>query len=99
MKNTFGWARMEILGTMVNLIFFCALLFSLAVHCIQTMAHAEHEQVQPQEPSSLIIFGIIGIIMYFILQISAGGECFMNFKGYFYNKVHLTLVPLVSHCN
>lgn len=78
MKNTFGWARMGILGTIFNVIFFCALLFSLSVHCIQTMVHAEHEQVQPQNPFSLIILGSIGIVMYFALQIAAGGKLSSN---------------------
>lgn len=73
LKNTFGWARLGILGKMVNLIFFSSLLFSLAVGCIQTIAHAGHEQVQPENPSSLIIFGSLGVVMYLVLQMTAGG--------------------------
>lgn len=74
LKNTFGWARLGILGKMVNLIFFSSLLFSLAVACIQTIAHAGHEQVQPENPGSLIIFGSLGIVMYLVLQMTAGGK-------------------------
>lgn len=81
LKNTFGWARMGILGTMINLTFFCALLFSLAVHCIQKMVHADHEELQPANPFLLIIFGSIGIVLYFVLQLAVGGECY-SFRPY-----------------
>lgn len=73
-KNTFGWIRIEILGTLFNLIFFAALLFSILVECIQTLAHAEHEDVIPAYPIVLVICGSAGIFLYTILQVTVGGE-------------------------
>lgn len=76
-KNTFGWIRIEILGTLFNMIFFAALLFSIFVECIQTMAHSGHEQVIPQHPLILVIAGSAGIFLYVILQLTVGGEWFL----------------------
>lgn len=74
LKNTFGWIRIEILGTLFNMIFFAALLFSIFVECIQTMAHSSHEKVIPDHPLILVVSGIAGILLYIILQLTVGGE-------------------------
>ena len=74
LKNTFGWIRIEILGTLFNMIFFAALLFSIFVECIQTMAHSSHENVIPDHPLILVVSGIAGVLLYVILQLTVGGE-------------------------
>lgn len=82
-KNTFGWIRIEILGTLFNLIFFSALLFSILVECIQTLCHSGHEDVIPAYPMILVVSGSAGILLYIILQITVGGMllcCFLRRK-------------------
>lgn len=74
LKNTFGWIRIEILGTLFNLIFFAALLFSIIVECIQTIVHSGHESVIPEYPLILVISGSAGILLYIILQLTVGGK-------------------------
>ena len=74
LKNTFGWVRVEILGTLFNLIFFAALLFSVLVESIQTLCHSGHEDVVPAFPLILVVAGSAGVLLYLILQVTVGGE-------------------------
>lgn len=74
LKNTFGWIRIEILGTLFNLIFFAALLFSIFVECIQTLAHSGHEDVIPVYPLVLVIAGTAALFLYLVLQLTVGGQ-------------------------
>jgi len=73
-KNTFGWIRIEILGTLFNMVLLAALLFSIFVSCIQTMAHSGHENVIPTYPHVLVVAGSTGIVLYLILQLTVGGN-------------------------
>lgn len=86
LKNTFGWARIEILGSLFNMIFFAALCFSLAVECIQTMAHSGHEDVQPSYPIIMVVSGAAGILVHVILYFSVGDlmrkeGCYLSIAG------------------
>ena len=51
-KNTFGWARAEVLGALVNAVFLCALCFSILVESIKRFYSPEtvHE--------ARLIFGV-----------------------------------------
>lgn len=40
-KNTFGWARAEVLGALVNAVFLCALCFSILVESIKRFYNPE----------------------------------------------------------
>lgn len=42
LKNTFGWARIEVLGLLISLLTLGALCFSVLVEAIQTMVHFSH---------------------------------------------------------
>ncbi|EEC13502.1 cation efflux protein/ zinc transporter, putative, partial [Ixodes scapularis] len=61
LKNTFGWARVEVLGTLVNMLFLMALCFAISVAAVQTIVHASHENTEPHYPMLLLCFGIIGL--------------------------------------
>ena len=61
-KNTFGWARIEVLGMLANMTFLVALTFSLLVEGIQQLVHASHEISNPTNYYLLFIFGVIGLI-------------------------------------
>ena len=34
-KNTYGWARAEVVGALINSVFLCALCFSITVEAVQ----------------------------------------------------------------
>ena len=72
LKNTFGWVRVEILGTLFNIIFFSALCFSVAVEGIQTLAHAGHEDVEPSYPMALVVAGLVGMVLHVLVLLVVG---------------------------
>jgi len=58
-KNTFGWARAEVLGALVNSVFLIALCFTIFVEAIQRLTHAHViEQVD-----SMIFVGVAGLVI------------------------------------
>ncbi|XKL66914.1 hypothetical protein PGB90_010334 [Kerria lacca] len=58
-KNTFGWARAEVLGALVNAVFLVALCFSITVEACKRFI--EKEQVH--EPQLIICVGVMGLIV------------------------------------
>ncbi|KAL3201847.1 hypothetical protein MRX96_042762 [Rhipicephalus microplus] len=73
LKNTFGWARVEVLGTLVNMLFLMALCFAISVAAVQTIVHASHENTEPHYPMLLLCFGILGLSVDIICYIVIGG--------------------------
>lgn len=68
------------------MIFFAALCFSLAVECVQTMAHSGHEDVQPSYPLIMVLSGAAGILVHVILYFSVGDlmrkeGCYLSIAG------------------
>ncbi len=55
-RNTFGWARAEVLGALVNSVFLLALCFTIFVEALQRMAKDEHIH----DPDLMLIVGGIG---------------------------------------
>ena len=58
-KNTFGWARAEVLGAMVNAVFLVALCFTIFVEAIQRMVETE----PINDPKLLLIVGCLGLLV------------------------------------
>jgi len=58
-KNTFGWARAEVLGALVNTVFLMALCFSIFVESIKRMSEVE----KIHDPWLILWVGVIGLII------------------------------------
>lgn len=58
-KNTFGWARAEVLGALVNAVFLVALCFSITIEACKRFIEVEHIH----EPILLVLVGVIGLIV------------------------------------
>ena len=58
-KNTFGWARAEVLGALVNSVFLVALCFTIFVEAIQRLTHSHHIE----HVDSMIYVGVAGFIV------------------------------------
>ena len=58
-KNTFGWARTEVLGALVNSVFLVALCFTIFVEAIQRLTHSHHIE----HVDALLYVGIAGLIV------------------------------------
>lgn len=72
-KNTFGWARLEILGVLVNILFFAALCFAVMISGIQELIHVRHRPEIPNYPFLILIFGVIRLILNMVAFILIGG--------------------------
>lgn len=58
-KNTFGWARAEVLGALINAVFLVALCFSITVEACKRFI-----EIEPiHEPKLLVIVGAIGLLV------------------------------------
>jgi zinc transporter 1 len=58
-KNTFGWARAEVLGALVNSVFLGALAFSVTVEALKRLFHVE----EIREPALVALIGVIGLLV------------------------------------
>ncbi|XP_059484209.1 proton-coupled zinc antiporter SLC30A1 [Neocloeon triangulifer] len=58
-KNTFGWARAEVLGALVNAVFLVALCFSITVEACKRFIESE----EIHDPHLILIVGIIGLVV------------------------------------
>nr|XP_045624705.1 zinc transporter 1-like [Procambarus clarkii]XP_045624716.1 zinc transporter 1-like [Procambarus clarkii]XP_045624724.1 zinc transporter 1-like [Procambarus clarkii]XP_045624733.1 zinc transporter 1-like [Procambarus clarkii]XP_045624742.1 zinc transporter 1-like [Procambarus clarkii]XP_045624750.1 zinc transporter 1-like [Procambarus clarkii]XP_045624752.1 zinc transporter 1-like [Procambarus clarkii]XP_045624760.1 zinc transporter 1-like [Procambarus clarkii]XP_045624767.1 zinc transpo len=58
-KNTFGWARAEVLGALVNSVFLLALCFSIFVESLKRL----YETEELHNPQMILIVGVIGLII------------------------------------
>lgn len=58
-KNTFGWARAEVLGALVNAVFLVALCFSITIEACKRFI----KQDEIHEPELLVIVGSIGLLV------------------------------------
>lgn len=58
-KNTFGWARAEVLGALVNAVFLVALCFSITIEACKRFI--EEEEIH--EPELLVIVGTLGLVV------------------------------------
>lgn len=58
-KNTFGWARAEVLGVLVNAVFLVALCFSITVEACKRFIEVE----QIHSPQLLVAVGGLGLFV------------------------------------
>lgn len=58
-KNTFGWARAEVLGALVNAVFLVALCFSISVESIKRFIDIE----VVHNPRQVLVVGFIGLLV------------------------------------
>jgi len=58
-KNTYGWARAEVLGALVNSVFLIALCFTIFVEAIQRLTHSH----TIEKVDSMIFVGVAGLVI------------------------------------
>jgi len=72
LKNTFGWARIEVVLMLGGCVFLASLSFSLVVEAIQTLIHIDHQDPMHQ-PISVFIIGLVGILVHGLCCLLLGG--------------------------
>ncbi|XP_023314040.1 zinc transporter 1 [Trichogramma pretiosum] len=77
-KNTFGWARAEVLGALVNAVFLVALCFSITVEACKRFIEIE----EIHKPEFLAIVGALGLFVNLI------GLCLFHEHGHGHSHSH-----------
>ncbi|CAO1424725.1 unnamed protein product [Diamesa hyperborea] len=75
LKNTFGWARVDVLNMLVVGIFMGSLCLSVVIEVIQTLFHHEHEHTMHQSPY-VFILGVMGLVLNGLSYLLIGGYTF-----------------------
>lgn len=80
LKNTFGWARVDVLTMVIVCVFLTSLCFSAVVEVIQTLFHIEHNDHVAHEKEFhsytyefIIILGALGLVLNGISYLLIGG--------------------------
>ena len=68
-KNTYGWARAEVVGALINAVFLLALCFSITVEAIKRFMVIE----EIEQPVLILIVGAIGLLVNLIGMCLFGG--------------------------
>ncbi|GJQ86180.1 hypothetical protein Trydic_g12450 [Trypoxylus dichotomus] len=75
LKNTFGWARIDVMTMLICCVFLASLLFSLLLEAIQTLVHIDHND-EMHQPILVLATGCFGLILNGICYILIGGFTF-----------------------
>ncbi|CAH1257025.1 SLC30A1 [Branchiostoma lanceolatum] len=79
-KNTFGWARAEVLGALVNAVFLAALCFSILVESIQRLIEIE----EITDPVLILVVGGAGLLINLVgLFLFHASSSQLNMRGVF----------------
>ncbi|KAL9900893.1 zinc transporter 77C isoform 1-T1 [Glossina fuscipes fuscipes] len=71
-RNTFGWARIEILTMLIVCITLISLSFSLLVEGLQTLVHIDHQDSM-HLPMLVTILGLVGLLLNGFTYLTIGG--------------------------
>ncbi|OAD52385.1 Zinc transporter 10 [Eufriesea mexicana] len=85
MKNTFGWARIDIVTMLVCCVFLASFCFSLLVEALQTLVHIDHMD-EMHHPMPVLTIGACGILL--------NSFCYILIGGYTFNQgivLHVTM--------
>ena len=75
MKNTFGWARIDIVTMLVCCVFLASFCFSLLMEALQTLVHIDHLD-EMHHPMPVLAIGASGILLNAFCYILIGGYTF-----------------------
>ncbi|XP_023723796.1 uncharacterized protein LOC111873371 isoform X1 [Cryptotermes secundus] len=84
LKNTFGWARIDVLVMLSGFVFLASLCFSLVVEALQTLVHIDHQD-EMHHPIPVMCVGATGLLL--------NGLCYLLIGGYTLNQgsfLHVT---------
>lgn len=75
MKNTFGWARIDIVTMLVCFVFLASFCFSILMEALQTLVHIDHLD-EMHHPLAVLCIGASGILLNAVCYILIGGFTF-----------------------
>lgn len=77
LKNTFGWARIDVLVMLMSNVVFASLCFSTVMEAVQTLLHISHDH-EMHYPVPVFLVGIFGIVLNGLCYLLIGGEFRMH---------------------
>lgn len=75
LKNTFGWARIDVIGMLICCVFLASLCFSILVEALQTLVHIDHHD-EMHHPIPVLCIGTVGLFLNGICYLVIGGYTF-----------------------
>lgn len=75
LRNTFGWARIDVLVMLIGCIFLTSLCFSLTLEAAQTLGHISHHD-EMHQPLQVLLVGAIGLVLNGFCYLMIGGKIF-----------------------
>lgn len=93
LKNTFGWARVDILTMVICCTFLTSLCFSIVVEVIQTLFHIDHHGDHMDHAEEYHLFTYEFCIILGALGLVLNGISYLLIGGYTYHQgsfLHLT---------
>jgi Co/Zn/Cd efflux system component len=73
LKSTFGWARLEVLGSLSSLVFLGSLSFASAIECLQTLFHSHHLDAMHMSLAVCIV-ALVHFAVWLLIFLLVGGE-------------------------
>ncbi|CAH1159883.1 unnamed protein product [Phaedon cochleariae] len=75
LKNTFGWARIDVIIMLICCVFMASLSFSIFVEALQTLIHIGHQD-EMHRPITVLCTGAAGLLLNGICYLLIGGYTF-----------------------
>ncbi|KAK7588138.1 hypothetical protein V9T40_005383 [Parthenolecanium corni] len=75
LKNTFGWARVDVLVMLIGCVVFCSLCFSSVIEAIQILLHISHND-EAHSPIVVFAIGAFGLVLNGLAYVLIGGYTF-----------------------
>ncbi|XP_045479879.1 zinc transporter 1 isoform X1 [Harmonia axyridis] len=95
LKNTFGWARIDVISMLICCVFCASLCFSVIVEALQTLLHMDHLH-EMHNPISVFCMGAASFLLNVVCFILIGGYTFHQGSFLYVNEsgeVVLNKVP------
>jgi len=71
-KVTYGWNRMEVVGSMISLVFLGSLCFGTTTEALQTISHSGHLDLM-HLPEYIFILACVHVLIWFLVLTFIGG--------------------------
>ncbi|KAK3908376.1 Zinc/cadmium resistance protein [Frankliniella fusca] len=75
LRNTFGWARIDVLVSLIGTVFLASLCFSLLVEAVQTLLHIDHHD-EMHQPLYVAGAGVASLALNVLCYVMLGGYTF-----------------------
>eukprot|EP00095_Tigriopus_kingsejongensis_P007726 maker-scaffold2453_size15579-snap-gene-0.7 protein:Tk07726 transcript:maker-scaffold2453_size15579-snap-gene-0.7-mRNA-1 annotation:"zinc transporter 1 isoform x2" len=76
-RSSFGWARLEVVGSLSSLVFLTSLSFFTGIECLQTLFHNDHLDAMHQA-FWVCVLGLVHFLVWLIMFVLIGGYSFQQ---------------------